>query len=1195
MPKLPSPTIRWSFAAAAMLTLLGTPRPALAAPPLPPAIVSASGKTGQVSLTWKDCTGCVKYNVKRSLTSGGPWTTVASNLTDNAAVIPGSNGTTYYFVITGKNVLAQESANSPQVNATPLAVPLGMTATGDSTQVKLQWNTGTLGATGYRIERGTAAAGPFALLGTTASTSFNDTTVTQGTPYFYRVAATRGGNNQSNFTAVVTGTALPKLPPPTHVAAHGGVALAALSWTAPAGTASIQVEQSPDGASGWITVPCSSTGAGSCHVEGLITGEKYFFRLRAINANGLASNPSAVVGAAIPMADWHPADPGSIRIMNVPVQCRLADGYSSFDDEASYDMTFDTRMERVMEIIRKEDPDVIAVQQVEAALCYTSLFNSLTDTWPSALKLGALMIFSKHPFVEYPAPVQETVPDKIMVNGGWVNPPGNLLATAVHSTQIDSTRDDHRSFYSFMVRIQPPGGHAVNVVVTDLVSVEESDEWYGPDCLQWEHQQGRRVQMADIEAMIKGTLTDEERAQEPVFLVGILDVDGNRAPDHERISWDLEGPPDPLPEPGKACRIEDGYYIGESVVENANFDGEWERVFDNSVELETRFWTKGVDCFLPACLEDSLAFFTDSWGFEHPSAGAVADWGQNYFGEVLGDYDADTDFYLGQTTVEAWHPLAGQGGRRTDYILHNQPRDADFGEYLAASHLRRVFFYDPDGPGAQTYQPEDYLSLADDSVTHPFHDNHPVSNHYFTVGDFFFSRTPRSNPLPNDGVTGPEFGAEVVQFSQQDMRYEDITLTDRRHYAWFFLPDVEGTVTIGSNLPEQVRVDVYHPSDLSTAIPPYHQLVNCYDADGICGQVMDLPDPPYFVRYSLAPGVEPPLTFAAGFHLHRCSDPVKDFCVLPNGEERSVRWPDDAPNEPYSGTPAHADQMYFLAAVDSVAGNAPVRFRVETENEDQFQLGLTGPGEGGRLFGCGLDADIPDCPASGSCNTPLGNVGSWTAWDDDDEDSAADAVLDTGNEQSGALSPATPGTPRTVLLRIHRQCTGTACDNSLTSVTFRSQQYRIVPELLRVLVENDYGMNDDEVYMSVALDAGSAPGLASCENDPPPGERLPYMDPTSSSEDGETAPTFTTDFGDYEDDAGLTTWSERVYVTFCEEDNGSDTNDLLGEVAVDEDVALNVQHQKNMVQGDSDDPISHYRFVYSVVGEASMAPLEACP
>lgn len=71
------------------------------------------------NLSWSSVSGADSYNLKRSTTPGGPYTTIANNLTSkdytDTAV---TNGTTYYYVVTLVNKDG-ESGNSNEVALTP--------------------------------------------------------------------------------------------------------------------------------------------------------------------------------------------------------------------------------------------------------------------------------------------------------------------------------------------------------------------------------------------------------------------------------------------------------------------------------------------------------------------------------------------------------------------------------------------------------------------------------------------------------------------------------------------------------------------------------------------------------------------------------------------------------------------------------------------------------------------------------------------------------------------------------------------------------------------------------------------------------------------------------------------------------------------------------------------------------------------
>jgi hypothetical protein len=88
-------------------------------PPAPTNLVATAGN-GQVGLSWNASSGATSYNVKRSTTSGGPYTTIASPTSTSYTDTGVTNGTTYYYVVSAVNT-AGESANSSQVSATPTA------------------------------------------------------------------------------------------------------------------------------------------------------------------------------------------------------------------------------------------------------------------------------------------------------------------------------------------------------------------------------------------------------------------------------------------------------------------------------------------------------------------------------------------------------------------------------------------------------------------------------------------------------------------------------------------------------------------------------------------------------------------------------------------------------------------------------------------------------------------------------------------------------------------------------------------------------------------------------------------------------------------------------------------------------------------------------------------------------------------
>jgi len=97
----------------------------------PPSNLAATPGDSRVTLSWTANAGATAYNVKRGTTSGGPYTTVAPNVSGTTYVdTPLVNGQTYYYVVSSVTT-GTESPNSTQVSATPNGIDLVVTAMGN--------------------------------------------------------------------------------------------------------------------------------------------------------------------------------------------------------------------------------------------------------------------------------------------------------------------------------------------------------------------------------------------------------------------------------------------------------------------------------------------------------------------------------------------------------------------------------------------------------------------------------------------------------------------------------------------------------------------------------------------------------------------------------------------------------------------------------------------------------------------------------------------------------------------------------------------------------------------------------------------------------------------------------------------------------------------------------------------------------
>jgi hypothetical protein len=184
-------------------------------PPPPPQGPAATAGYGQVYLTWMASSGATNYNVKRSPSSGGE-TTVASTTGTSYTDTNLLDGTINYYVVSALNT-GGEGQNSAEASATPLFSPTPINLTVTATNyglVSLAWSM-SAGATSYNVKRSPSHGGPYATIGSAASTSYNDTSVANGTTYYYVVSAVNaGGENPVNSAEVSATPPLPPVPDP---------------------------------------------------------------------------------------------------------------------------------------------------------------------------------------------------------------------------------------------------------------------------------------------------------------------------------------------------------------------------------------------------------------------------------------------------------------------------------------------------------------------------------------------------------------------------------------------------------------------------------------------------------------------------------------------------------------------------------------------------------------------------------------------------------------------------------------------------------------------------------------------------------------------------------------------------------------------------------------------------------------------
>lgn len=160
------------------------------APAAPTNVVVKVIDPSQLAVTWNASFGATSYNVYR-FTPNTPPELISSNLTTTNFTDTLPAITNYYYLVTAANDCNQ-SGYSLYAPA-PTTAPTWEAATPGNHEAGLEWNA-VATANAYDIKRATTDGGPYVIIaGNITSTSFLDTTLTNGVTYYYIVSAVNAG------------------------------------------------------------------------------------------------------------------------------------------------------------------------------------------------------------------------------------------------------------------------------------------------------------------------------------------------------------------------------------------------------------------------------------------------------------------------------------------------------------------------------------------------------------------------------------------------------------------------------------------------------------------------------------------------------------------------------------------------------------------------------------------------------------------------------------------------------------------------------------------------------------------------------------------------------------------------------------------------------------------------------------------
>ena len=263
-----------------------------------PTVTGGNDAQGRPTLKWNAVSGAAKYEVYRARSLNGDYikySTVTGTSYTNTSYI--ENGNTYYYKVRALKSDGTAGAWSSVVSVTYKQTLSAPTVTGGNDaqgRPTLKWNAVT-GAAKYEVYRARSLNGDYIKYSTVTGTSYTNTSyIENGNTYYYKVRALKSDGTAGAWSSIVAVTYKQTLSAPAVTGGNDSQGRPTLKWNAVSGAAKYEVyrARSKD-----VTYTKYSTTTGTAYTNSsyLTSGATYYYKVRALDANGNAGPYSAVV------------------------------------------------------------------------------------------------------------------------------------------------------------------------------------------------------------------------------------------------------------------------------------------------------------------------------------------------------------------------------------------------------------------------------------------------------------------------------------------------------------------------------------------------------------------------------------------------------------------------------------------------------------------------------------------------------------------------------------------------------------------------------------------------------------------------------------------------------------------------------------------------------------------------------------